>query len=150
MNFKRLDINLFKFKFIYLNLFKLIFYYFVCHSYVIGMCSYVTCTSFVCHSLVEAVDLLWLQCSFVKFFSNLRIFQLKVQKLEQPSNQNHSQHVSNFFTTNDIENDDLKVSNALYSLILFSMLFVCHLYALACHSYVNFFRNYCAFILLFF
>ena len=44
--------------------------------------------------LVGVVDLLWLQWYFVKFLANLRIFQWKVQKLEQLSDQNHSQHVT--------------------------------------------------------
>ena len=35
-----------------------------------------------------------------------------------------------------LENCDLEAPNAIYSLILFYMSFVCHSYVLVCHSYV--------------
>ena len=82
----------------------------------------------------------WLQLYFVKFLDNLKIFQWKVQKLGQPSNQNHSQPRKAMFLPRRIlkfQSKSFKCYIQFNTILhIFCMPFLCHLYIFVCHSYV--------------
>ena len=65
------------------------------------------------------------------------MFQRKVQKLEQPGNQNHSKPREVMFLPQMLLKTTIQKLQMLYSLILFYMSFVYHSYIIHMYSYVT-------------